>query len=155
VTSTRYAAALLWLALVLFLGSAYFAAQTTGPFIVPILQMLAPGASSAELHAAHLALRKLAHLTEYAVLALLWFRALRHGGPRTSRAAAWIALSICLTCALIDEAHQSMIPTRTGSARDLVIDASGAAGMLALTRGRRTTRNRATQPGPVAAEPGD
>lgn len=82
-------------------------------------------------------LRKMCHLTEYAVLALLWFRALLARARQTPRAAAWIALGVCLLCAFVDEAHQAMLPARTGSARDLVIDAAGALGMLIVLRGRR------------------
>src|SRR5262249_392842 len=74
-----------------------------------------PGTPPAQLHAIHLVLRKLAHLAEYAVLALLWFKAVHRVGGRTPRTAAWAAFSICLACAFADEAHQSTIPSRTPS----------------------------------------
>jgi len=145
--STRYAVPLLWLAFVLFLGTAYFATQETGPFVLPLLKILAPGAPPAQLQAAHMVLRKLAHLTEYAVLALLWFSALLRVAGRRPREAAWIALSICLFCAFVDEAHQSTIASRHGSARDFLIDASGAVGMLLVARGRRKAGDRRTPVG--------
>src|SRR5262245_38885514 len=72
-TWKRYALASIWLGVVLFLGSADFAAANTAPLILPLLKQLAPGASNAQLHATHMVLRKLAHLTEYA---LLWFWAI-------------------------------------------------------------------------------
>ena len=90
---TRFAAASLWLVLVLFLGSAYFAAQETGRFVLPFLGVLMPWVTRAELQAAHLVLRKLAHIAEYAVLALLWFKAIHRVGRRTPRTARWIALA--------------------------------------------------------------
>ncbi len=152
---SRYALPLLWLALVLVLGTAYFSASHTGAFVVPFLKTLAPGASSAKLNAIHMVLRKLAHLAEYAVLALLWFRALLRGTGRTPRAAAWIALAICLGCALVDETHQAMIPTRSGSVRDLLVDGSGAAGVLIFARGRREARERIQMRGAVAVEPAE
>src|SRR5437870_2601466 len=102
---SRFVAASLWLALVLFLGTAYFATQETGLFVLPFLKMLSPGAPPAQLQAVHTVLRKLAHLTEYAVLALLWFRAFVQVAGRTRRDAAWIALSVCLLCAFVDQAH--------------------------------------------------
>ena len=151
-TPSRYALPLLWLALVLVMGTAYFSTSHTGAFVLPLLKTLAPGASSAKLHAVHMVLRKLAHLAEYAVLALLWFRALLRGTGRTLRAAAWIALAICLACALVDETHQATIPTRSGSVRDFLVDVSGAAGVLILARGRREARERTQMCGAVAVE---
>ena len=38
--------------------------------------------------------RKVSHLTEYALLALLWFRALVARGSWTPRWAAWTAFSV-------------------------------------------------------------
>jgi len=153
---TRFAVASLWLVLVLFLGSAYFAAQQTGPFVLPVLKLLLPGAPFAQLQAIHLVLRKLSHVAEYAVLALLWFKAVHRVGGRTPRTAAWVALSICLVCAFADEAHQSMLPSRQGSARDFLIDAFGATAMLTIARGRQTMGDRGEPLGDgIAAEPAD
>lgn len=152
----RFVLALLWLVLVLFLGSAYFAAQETGRFVLPVLKLLMPGAPFAQLHGVHLVLRKLAHLAEYAVLALLWFKAVHRAAGRTPRVAAWMALSICLVCAFADEVHQSTLPSRQGSARDFLIDAFGATAMLTLARSRQTAGDRQGRLGEaVAAEPAD
>jgi len=90
-TPNRYALATIWLGVVLFLGTAYFATTTTAPFILPLLKKLAPGASNAQLHATHRVLRKLTHVAEYALLALLWFWAIvartgRHSFPRVPAA---------------------------------------------------------------------
>jgi len=152
-TPTRYALAVIWLGVALFLGSAYFATTNTAPFILPLLKKLAPGASNAQLHATHIVLRKLTHVAEYALLALLWFWAIAARAGRPVRA-TWIALLVCLACALADEAHQAFIPSRTGSLRDVVIDASGAAAALLIARGRPTSRARDMRSG-VAVEPAD
>jgi VanZ family protein len=152
-TLNRYALAAIWLGVVLFLGTAYFAATNTAPFILPLLKQLAPGASNAQLHATHLLLRKLTHLAEYALLALLWFWAIAARTGRPVRA-AWIALLVCLACALVDEAHQAIIPARTGSLRDVVIDVSGAALAVLIASGRQWgARDRMR--GGVAVEPVD
>jgi VanZ family protein len=155
----RFAAASLWLLLVLFLGGVYFGAHETGRHVLPILKVLLPGSPSSVLQGIHLVLRKIAHVAEYAVLALLWFKALhRFGGRtrRTPRTAAWIALSICLACAFADEAHQSALPSRQGSVRDFVIDAFGATAMLTIARGRLGAEHRGGRlDEAVAAEPGD
>jgi VanZ family protein len=152
---TRFAVASLWLVLVLFLGSADFAAQETGRFVLPALKFLIPGTPPAQLQALHLILRKLAHIAEYAVLALLWFKAVHQVGGPTRRTAAWVALSICLACAFADEAHQSMLPSRQGSARDFLIDAFGATAMLTIARNRQTMGDRGRTLGGAVAEPAD
>jgi hypothetical protein len=57
--------ALLWLALVLFLGSAYFGTQQTGP----VVRALVPWMSASTFRTTHAVLRKVSHFVEYAVLA--------------------------------------------------------------------------------------
>jgi len=100
-------------------------------------------------------LRKLTHVVEYAVLALLWYQAVHRVGGRTPRTAAWVALSICLVCSFADEAHQSMLPSRHGSVRDLVIDAFGATAMLTIARGRTMGDRGGGLSGAMAAEPAE
>ena len=152
----RLAFASLWLVLVLVLGSTYFAAQETGRFVLPCLKFVMPGTPSAQLQAIHMVLRKLAHVTEYAVLALLWFRALHPVAGRGLRTPAWIALSICLVCAFVDEAHQSTLSARQGSTRDFLIDAFGATTMLVIARGRQSMGDRGGPlHGAVAPQPAD
>ncbi len=99
-----------------------------------------------------LVVRKAAHMTEYAVLAILLFGAVRGSrsslssrrslgsrrswGPRDSsgsrRAALLSAFAIAAGYAATDEIHQLFIPGRTGLMRDVFIDATGAAIGLAL-----------------------
>lgn len=70
-----------------------------------------------------LILRKLAHITEYAVLTFLFFRAASQSiGKR--RAIAYAAL-FALTFALSDEYHQTFIAGRSGNAVDVTIDSLG------------------------------
>ena len=152
-TWKRYALASIWLGVVLFLGSADFAAANTAPLILPLLKQLAPGASNAQLHATHMVVRKLAHLAEYALLALAWFWASVARMGRPARA-AWLAFLVCLTCAVADEAHQATTPARTGSVRDVLIDVSGAAGAVLIARGWPISSAREMRGG-VGAEPAD
>ena len=130
----RFAAALAWTALVLWLGSAAFGAEQTGSVLRPVLRAVAV-VTGLGLSEVHTLLRKAVHFTEYAVLAALWFFAL--AGRRRVVAASWMALSIALACAVLDEGHQSALSNRTGSARDVVIDASGAVVALSIVRRRR------------------
>ena len=62
--------------------------------------------------------RKLAHATEYAILALLWFGAL---GSKLQ------AVEIAFLYACTDEFHQLFVPGRAGLFTDVLIDTSGAA----------------------------
>jgi VanZ family protein len=63
-----------------------------------------------------LVLRKIAHATEFAILAALLVRALRSPG--------W-AIAIGVAYAISDEIHQSFVSGRQGSPRDVGIDAVG------------------------------
>src|SRR5881397_3264302 len=103
---------------------------------------LAPTATPAVVEAVHAVLRKLAHLSEYGILARLWFGSLLVHVDRTPRRASWLALTTCLACAFADEAHQSMLLTRVGSARDVVVDATGALTVLIVSRSRREASER-------------
>jgi VanZ family protein len=81
-------------------------------------------------------LRKCAHATEYAVLTLLWARALAGLVPRTRTGllAPGVAAAVALVWAVSDEWHQTFVPGRVGSPRDVAIDAAGIAIALALLR---------------------
>jgi len=86
---------------------------------------------------AHLLLRKAAHFTEYALLAALWWRALR--SRVTESTAMLAALAIAVGYAITDEIHQTFVDGRIGSPVDVLIDSAGAATGIALAtrRGRR------------------
>jgi VanZ family protein len=73
---------------------------------------------------AEVLLRKLAHVTEYFVLTALLVRALRRSTPAT---AVPVAMAAALAYAASDEWHQSFVPGRTATPRDVAIDAVGIA----------------------------
>jgi len=117
-------------------------AAHTSRVIEPVLQWFKPNATSADIDLAHFLVRKMAHLTEYAILAMLIFRALRMTQPRrfvrrpNRRWAPAVALAVALglsACyAATDEFHQSFVPGRESCVRDVLIDSSGALGGLAV-----------------------
>ena len=75
-------------------------------------------------------LRKCAHVTEYAILALLLYRALGRELP---------AFLIGLAYAITDEVHQEFVRGRHASPFDVSMDAAGLAlGLLLLHVARRT-----------------
>jgi VanZ family protein len=120
-------------------------AAHTSRVIEPFVQWLRPDASVSDLDLAHFLVRKVAHLTEYAFLATLIFRALRLTSPqrfvrRADRrwapaSALAIALALSAFYAATDEFHQSYIPGREPSVRDVLIDSSGALGGLVMLSG--------------------
>ena len=81
-------------------------------------------------------LQKSMHVVAYASLAVAWLWAL---GCEPG-ANAW-AVILTTTYAAVDEIHQTYVPGRTGSPRDVVLDACGAAvGLLVVRRLRREWR---------------
>jgi VanZ family protein len=119
---------LIWIGLI-FVGSTdALSAEQTSRFLVPFLRWLNPQISFATIAAIHFALRKLGHLTEYAIFAALLWRALRRGTRLPAKMSilflfAWLAVAIF---AVIDEFHQSFVPSRTASPVDVMIDICGA-----------------------------
>ena len=93
-----------------------------------------PLGSSPFLAALHMVVCKLAHLTEYGILARLWLHGMLAWRRTTIRYAMWVALLVCAVCAVADEVHQSMLPTRTGSVVDVALDCLGALLVLMLLR---------------------
>jgi VanZ family protein len=76
-----------------------------------------------------LVLRKLAHLSEYALLGLLLARAVRR---------PWAALALAAGYAATDEVHQTFVEGRHGAPLDVAIDTLGAlAGIVLWTRWSR------------------
>jgi len=72
-----------------------------------------------------LLLKKSLHALEYAVLAILAWRALRHQGwPEHAGLAAWLLSALY---AVSDELHQAFVPGRTSRPFDVGLDWLGAA----------------------------
>jgi VanZ family protein len=127
----------------IFFGSSDSKSYThSSRLIEPLLHWLFPHMSQATVEAIHHAIRKGCHLTEYAVLGILLWRAVRKPIRRDPRPWSWrhatIAVLIVFLYASSDEFHQIFVPTRTPMVSDVFIDTTGAIiGMLFLwTAGR-------------------
>ena len=90
----------------------------------------------------HFLMRKGAHLTEYAILGWLIFRVIRGISTQPVMISFLIAVSICFAYACLDEFHQSFVPSRTASFRDVTYDSVGGTigCLMYLVRWTRTTR---------------
>ncbi len=116
----------LWMAAIFWFSSADFGADRTGEFLLPLLRSLLPWATDAQLQLVHRGIRHTAHVVEYGILALLWFRALIRGVALRARAAGGLAVAVAAAWACVDEWHQSTIASRTGSIWDVLLDGAGA-----------------------------
>jgi hypothetical protein len=96
-------------------------------------------------------LRKLAHMTEYALLTALWAWAL-HPLTRLNLA---IAATIAILYAISDEYHQTFVTGRSGTVRDVIVDALGVGIAIALLRYHRPLRAVAGERGSGGGQGGD
>ncbi|HEU0275052.1 MAG TPA: VanZ family protein [Candidatus Udaeobacter sp.] len=119
---------LIWLGLIFLDSTDLMSAQHTSRFIVPLLHWLNPNISPEATESLHFIIRKCAHVGEYAILALLLFRV---AGYMTNLGWSMPMLSltiwsVCLFVAVTDEFHQTFVPSRGPSIRDIAIDSSGS-----------------------------
>ena len=136
---------LIWMGLIFSASTDNFSAAHTSRFIEPLLRWLSRGRLSNDaIGGIHFLVRKLAHLTEYAVLAVLTWNALRLSVAGASRRRlGGLTVLIAALYAASDEFHQSFIPSREATVRDVCIDTAGAiAGLLLLACVRHLGRQR-------------
>ena len=144
---------LAWMLLIFSASADARSYQHSSSVFVPLLHWLFPSLSQEHIDLIHHAFRKCGHLTEFAVLALLFWRAIHHtwrppvapqlhgGGPAAPKRSeggwkwdeAGLALSLVFLYAAGDEFHQIFVPTRTALVSDVFIDTlGGSIGLLIL-----------------------
>ncbi|MEI7534766.1 MAG: VanZ family protein [Verrucomicrobiae bacterium] len=113
--------------------------QHSSTLFEPLLHWLFPQMPQTHVELIHHIFRKIGHLTEYALLALLLWRAIRQPQKtdRGSRRWRWdeagLSLALVFLYAASDEFHQVFVATRTALVSDIFIDTSGGAiGLLLL-----------------------
>ncbi len=140
----------LWMTFVFCMSTDVASSAHTGRILETILHWIDPTISSRAFERVHFVVRKMGHITEYAVLALLTLRALRilrpAPGARWSWPLAFLALGMSAAYGATDEFHQMFVPSRGPSVHDVLIDACGAAVGLTLAF---LYRRRAAQLEPV------
>jgi VanZ family protein len=138
---------LIWLG-VIFIGSTdLLSADQTSRFIVPILLWLKPGLAPETMWTILVIMRKCVHVCEYAILALLLWRALRSSSAIRGKMSILFGAALlgCAVFAASDEFHQSFIKSRTPAVRDVLLDIAGALlglliGISFARRGPKKTR---------------
>ena len=138
---SRYLPIVIWLGFISFASSNSFSAANTSRIIGPLVLWLFPHTSAETLATIHFITRKIAHFTEYAILGFLAARAFRTS-PRPAIYERWflICATLVVVYALMDEYHQSFVPSRTASIYDSLIDIAG--GLTALFIAHRRSRWR-------------
>src|SRR5262245_8845201 len=116
---SRWLPLIAWMAFIFLASSDEFSAANTSRIIGPLVLWFFPNTSPATLELIHLCVRKLAHLSEYALMGILAARAFRTSPRRLlQRRWFWISLLLIVFYALLDEYHQSFVPSRTASVFD-------------------------------------
>ena len=119
--------------------------EQTSRFLVPFLIWLKPDISAETIGQIHFFIRKLGHVTEYDILAMLLWRALYRGTNLKMKmsilsVSVWVAATVL---AAGDEFHQSFVPSRGAAPEDVMIDSGGAIfGLLICSRRSRKVRDR-------------
>ena len=121
---------LVWMGIIFAASSDAGSFQHTSRILVPLVRWLFPRLSDEAIHAIVVTIRKGAHLSEYAVLAALLWRALRPVRQRDTVVWSWpragFALGLAGLYAATDEFHQTFVPSRQGSVWDVLLDTGGA-----------------------------
>jgi VanZ family protein len=119
-------AAILWMIVIAIESTALLSATNTSRILYPLLHYLF-GMDWEHFHQWHFYIRKGGHVVGYGILSILAFRAWREtfparGNPRWTMRWASIAVLMTAFVASLDEWHQSFIPSRTGTPRDVALD---------------------------------
>ena len=140
---SRYLPLIAWLAFISFASSDNFNAGNTSRIIGPLILWLFPNTSPETLAVVHYTMRKIAHFTEYAILGFLAARAFRTSShPAIKQRWFLICLTLIVIYALLDEYHQSFVPSRTASIFDSMIDSAGGLTALLIVRKRTSANTR-------------
>lgn len=141
----RYGPAVMLIGFIFYASTGAMAASNTSRIIGPVVRWLFPDIGEASLVAVHMVVRKCAHFTEYAALALLAARAFLSSSQDFLRR-RWLVSAFALVAgvALADEFNQSFYDSRTGTIWDSLLDCAGGATALVvlhLWRGRERRRS--------------
>ena len=127
--------ALVWIGLIVLESTDSFSSQNTGSVLYTILTHLFGAIDLRKFDIFHHYFRKTGHVVGYGVLGLLllrgWWATLGRLQNLLVRAAllAWLGTTVV---AAMDEWHQSFIPSRTGTIRDVGLDTAASVAFLVV-----------------------
>ncbi|OYT71439.1 MAG: hypothetical protein CFK52_08060 [Chloracidobacterium sp. CP2_5A] len=114
-----------WMAAIFVFSSDWLAWGNTAPLARGWLRWWLPSLDSQSIETFHLIVRKLGHVTEYALLALFWHVALRRASQWSPWQAGLGAATVSILYAGLDEWRQTFTAERSGSLADVGIDSLG------------------------------
>jgi VanZ family protein len=121
-------AAVLWLIVIAIESTSFLSARNTSRILYPLMHFVF-GLDWPAFHQWHLYMRKTGHVIGYGILSVLLFRAWRvtlsvskDTNPKWTMQWATIAVLGTALVAILDEWHQSFIPSRTGTMNDVILD---------------------------------
>ena len=123
---------LAWMFVIFAASTDLGSAEHTSRFLVPLLRWFNPHVSVATIVFFQFLIRKAAHLSEYAILAIILLRAVRSEMKGSLRLHAAMVFVVGAVYAITDEFHQSFSAVRTASPRDVMIDSFGVLVGLAI-----------------------
>jgi VanZ family protein len=134
-----WAVTIAWAGVISELSTGAYSGSITGWLLAQLLLTLHIHLTPQSFEIIHFLIRKLAHITEYAILGLLLYHSFesRHLQSWKLRS-AFIAVVVAGLFSLTDEYHQSFVPGRSASLADCGIDTAGSfLGLVLLYAARR------------------
>jgi VanZ family protein len=118
-----------WLAVITIESTNIGSAEHTARILYPLFHFLF-GMDPGQFATCHIFLRKTGHFIGYFTLSVLLFRSWRATFPRLSTrwCLQWSTVALLTTAlvATLDEWHQTFLPSRTGTVRDVILDSTAA-----------------------------
>jgi VanZ family protein len=130
-----------WLITIFFFSTDRFSASETSRVVIPVLTLLFPQLSPAELDLWHGVVRKFSHVAEYFILATFTYRSLKYTQQDLAQSKLR-TITLVLFAAILDELHQGLTMSRTPSLVDVGYDCVGGVWALWLITGYETWRLR-------------
>jgi VanZ family protein len=123
-------AAILWLIVIFVESSNFGSSSNTSRILYPLFHFLF-GMDHAHFQHWHFFIRKGGHVFGYGLLSILLFRAWRETFPSIENSnwtLRWASMAVAGTAivASLDEWHQNYLPSRTGTAWDVLLDTCAA-----------------------------
>ncbi len=129
----RFVPLILWIGVIFYSSTGNASMAQTSRFLRPLLESIFSDENT--IYLANVIIRKIAHLSYYALLAGLAFFALI-GSPFEwlKKHWFWSAFGLVLVVASLDELNQSLNPTRAGTVSDVLLDCVGGLVMLLIIK---------------------
>lgn len=127
--------AIVWIGLIAFESTDFFSAEHTGSILFLISKRLFGNINLYKFVVFHHYLRKTGHVVGYGMLSLLLLRGWRGTfgkAPALLLRAALLSWLGTVSVAALDEWHQSYIPSRTGTWRDVALDTVAGVAFLVI-----------------------